>query len=426
MKDDENNSEFERGRHEKVQGFQLQMNENYSRRPEPKYTPVDSYSNPGEARRRREISEIAAAKNMRLAHKLRDEKKGRKNKNFFRLIWFCMVFMAAVLSAKYIVCGVNDMFAVGRKPVSVTVEIPQNATHKQVARVLHHYGAIKDASFFQFYEKITKSPKTYSGGSYQITTGMDYEALINSIKSVNSRVDTVKITFTEGMNAVEIAGKLEKSGVCSANDALKAFNSNKLDSSYDFIGSLPNVSKRYYKLEGYLFPDTYEFTKHEDANDVAKKIVDNCSTKLTKQIREKAKEKGMTVDQMIVLASMIQAEAADKNDMLKVSSVFHNRLESGRSSLQHLDSDPTMYYPFRQKSKVPANIQGTYKSRYDTYTIKGLPAGAICSPGMDAINAALNPASTRYYYFCHDKNSKAYYAKTLSGHEVNLKKAGLK
>jgi UPF0755 protein len=135
----------------------------------------------------------------------------------------------------------------------------------------------------------------------------------------------------------------------------------------------------------------------------------------------------MTLDQLLTLASMIQAEAADKDDMAKVSSVFHNRLNSGgKDDLLRLRSDPTTYYPYRQKSLVPAELRDTYKSRYDTYTIEGLPPGPICNPGMDAIDAALNPADTDYYYFCHDAKGKAYYAKTNTQHQANLKKAGLR
>ena len=107
---------------------------------------------------------------------------------------------------------------------------------------------------------------------------------------------------------------------------------------------------------------------------------------------------------------MIQAEAADKEDMYKVSSVFHNRLNSsGTGDLLRLRSDPTTYYPYRTKASVPSDIRETYKSKYDTYTIKGLPAGPICNPGAEAIDAALNPASTKYYYFCHGADEEIFY-----------------
>lgn len=422
MKDEQ---KFDRERRKRVQNFRVNISEDDLKGEIPD-TVISSYSDPAKAERVRETTEAAASSRAQLAHKLRSEEKGGRNKGFFRMMWLCMVLMLSVLAGKYLVVGINDMLAVGRQAVNVTVDIPKHATSKQVAQIFYHSGAIQDPDFFLFFSKMTKAPQTYGGGSYQISTSMDYEALINAIESNEKRVDTVKVTFSEGMNAPEIAAKLEKNGVCSAADALQAFNTDKLNNDYDFIGALKNNNVRYYKLEGYLFPDTYEFFKNEDADDVVDKMINNCSNKLTKQIRDKAKAKNMTVDQLMTLASMIQAEAADKEDMYNVSSVFHNRLESGSSSLEHLDSDPTTFYPYRQQALVPAAQRKTYKSRYDTYTVKGLPAGAVCNPGLDAIDAALNPADTSYYYFCHSKKGEAYYARTLAGHEENLKEAGLK
>jgi UPF0755 protein len=421
--------EFDERRRHKVENFQVNIHDDAAGDSQPeegKETVISSYSDPKEAQKKEINSEEAALNRAKLAHTLRNKEKARKNRRLFRGVWFCIFLLFSVLAAKYVVADVNDMLAVGRQSVNVTVEIPKNATSGEVSQILYSVGAIRNVDAFRLYSKLTKAPATYGGGSYKITTGLDYEALINSIQSSAKRVDTVKITFTEGMNAPEIAASLEKNGVCSSADALKAFNTNKLDDNYDLIAAIPNVSSRYYKLEGYLFPDTYEFFKNEDTVDVVEKLVSNCNKKLTKQIRDKAKEEKMTVDQMITLASMIQSEAANKTDMYNVSSVFHNRLNSKDAALNHLNSDPTTLYPYRKRAQVPANIRSTYKSKYDTYTITGLPAGAVCNPGLDAINAALNPNSTNYYYFCHDAKGNAYYAKTLSGHEANLKKAGLK
>lgn len=367
-----------------------------------------------------------AARRAAELHRLRNREKGRKNRRFFRFMWLMMVLLVSLLLAWYMVTGIGDMLAVGRDSLDVTVEIPPKATNRQVARLLYADGAIRNPDFFALYARLTKAPQEYDGGSFQIRSDMDYEALINSLHSSSNRVDTLKLTFREGMNAPEIAALLEKNGVCSRKDAQAVFNGTALDDSFEMLQQITNADERYYRLEGYLFPDTYEFFKNEKPEQAVAKLVSNCNRKLTKQIRQKAQEKGMTLDQMLTLASMIQAEAADKNDMYKVSSVFHNRLDSKKPELLHLSSDPTTYYPYRQLSLVPENIRSTYKSRYDTYTVLGLPAGPICNPGMDAIDAALNPASTRYTYFCHSKDGKAYYATTAGGHKANLKKAGLR
>lgn len=389
-------------------------------------TVISSYSDPREAQRAKLLQDEAEIKAEK-AHEIRNKEKGRKNKAFFRFIWIIMVLFASILFSQFIITGINDMLAIGKEKVTVTVEIPKNATTEQIADILNGAGVVRDVNFFQVYSKLTKADGHYSNGSYKIDTNMDYEAIINNLQSNLNRVDTIKITFKEGVNAIEMAALLEKNGVCAAKDVLSVINSNDFDKDYEMLRAITNQKDRYYKLEGYLFPDTYEFYKDEDPNQVVAKLISNCNKKLTKQIRSKAAEQNMTVDQMLTLASMIQAEAADKEDMYKVSSVFHNRLNSsGTGDLLRLRSDPTTYYPYRTKASVPSDIRDTYKSKYDTYTVKGLPAGPICNPGAEAIDAALNPASTKYYYFCHDKDGKAYYAATNAQHEANLRKAGLK
>lgn len=368
----------------------------------------------------------AAAKRIKAVHEIRSKEKGRKNKRLFRFVWLIMVLLVSLLLGRFFVTGMNDMLAVGRAETSVTVNIPKNANIGQVAQALNNKGIIKDIEFFKLYSKLTKAPKNFTGGTYQLSLNMDYMALINAIKSSENRITTVKLTFREGLNAMEIADLLDKNGICSSGNVLSVFNSSNFDKKFDFINDITNASDRYYKLEGYLFPDTYEFYKGEKPEQAVEKLLSNCNEKLTKQIRTKAESSGMTIDQMLTLASMIQSEAADKNDMYKVSSVFHNRLTSGDKVLMCLSSDPTMYYPYRKLELVPKNIRSSFKSRYNTYNIEGLPPGPICNPGLDAIDAALNPTATKYYYFCHDKNGKAYYASTVSQHKANLKKAGLR
>jgi UPF0755 protein len=410
--------DFENERQKKIQNFHIHIDDDEI----DDDSVIHSYSDPAEAEKLHERINDRA----QMAHQLRDAEKAKKNRSFFRMMWFCFVMIFSLLAGKYLVFGVNDMLAVGRDAVNVTIEVPKNATSSEVAQLLYKAGAINDMTFFKLYSKLTKAPSTYSGGSYQITTNMDYEALINSIQSPTKRVDTVKITFSEGLNALEIADKLEKNGVCSAEDALKAFNTTELDSDYDMLAEIPKNSDKYYRLEGYLFPDTYEFFKNDDPINVVKKMVSNCNRKLTKQIREKAASENLTIDQMLTLASLIQAEAATTEDMYDISAVFHNRLKSKDPALKHLGSDPTVFYPYRTKKQVPASLGENYQSKYDTYNVVGLPAGAICNPGSDAIDAALNPSESSYYYFCYDKKNKLYLAKTLSQHQANLKKAGIK
>lgn len=369
--------------------------------------------------------QIAAEKQAKKEHKYRNKKKGAHNRRMFRIIWIVMVVVIGIGLAQYLVAGVNDMLAVGRSKVTVSVNIPKNPTTQQIADVLYNNGIISNPDFFKLYSKLTKADGNYNNGTYKIDTDMDYEEIINDLQVSDNRVDTVKVTVPEGLNIVEIGTLLEKNGVCTSKELLDAANAADLD-DYSLIKSITNDSDRYYKVEGYLFPDTYEFYKQDNPKDVLGKMIYNGSKKLTKTIRDKAAAKKMSVDQLLTLASIIQAESADEADMYNISSILQNRLKDGKAhDIYHLECDSTKFYPYRQKSLVPSTLGANYVSKYDTDTLPGLPAGPICNPGEKAIDAALNPNSTNYYYFCHDSNKKAYYASTLSVQQKHLKEAGI-
>ncbi|HEX3037810.1 MAG TPA: endolytic transglycosylase MltG [Oscillospiraceae bacterium] len=384
-----------------------------------------SYSTPPESRTGKPTpQQKEEEKQMKKAQKYRNKQKGSHNRHLFRILWIFMVVIIAIGLAQFLLTGLNDMLAVGRSQLTVSVEIPKNPTTKQIADILYNDGVISNASFFQLYSKLTKADGHYTNGTYKVQTNMDYEALINNLQASDNRVDSVKVTIPEGMNIVEIGALLEKNGVCTSKELLAAANSAKLD-DYSLIKSITNDSDRYYKVEGYLFPDTYEFYKSDNPENVLGKMIYNGSKKLTKTVRDKAAAKKMSVDQLLTLASIIQAESADESDMYNISSILQNRLKDGKShDIYHLECDSTKYYPYRQKSLVPSNLTN-YVSKYDTYTLPGLPAGPICNPGEKAIDAVLNPNSTDFYYFCHDSNKKPYYASSLSVHKRNLKSAGI-
>ena len=210
--------------------------------------------------------------------------------------------------------------------------------------------------------------------------------------------------------------------------------SDKFDNDFSFLKAIKNGKDRYYKLEGYLYPDTYEFYKNEDAESTIYKFLNNYEMKLSEKQDVSGYDKLMTVnkliedsgseyslDEIMTIASIIQAEAADVDDMYNVSSILHNRLSADADmGVSNLGLDSTKFYPYRSALDVPKNEGKNYTSKYDTYNKSGLPAGPICNPGMDAILAAINPNDTGYYYFCHDKDGNAYYASTIYEHEANL------
>lgn len=234
--------------------------------------------------------------------------------------------------------------------------------------------------------------------------------------SESQQASTVRVVIPEGFTLSQIGDRLEAKGVCKKADLLKAANSYDF-SYYSLIGALGNSPKRCFKLEGYLFPDTYDFYTNMKPQDALGKMLRGAQNK----IGSKYSYSGMTTDQVVILASMIEKEANSAAEMKKISSVFHNRLKAGMK----LQADPTIIYI---ESYVKPNLTGDinrYNSYYNTYKCPALPAGAICNPGAAALNAAANPDNTDYLYFAADKSGNYYYAATYEEHKANLAKGNI-
>lgn len=377
-----------------------------------------------------------------LKKKKKEEKKALKQKNkhnrrIFRVVWFVSVLIIGGMAALYIITGMNDMLAINRTDAStISVELPENPTIDTVTDILKQKGIIDEPSYFRLFAQLTKSADQFTQGTYEMRKNMDYEAIVNYLHSTSNRTDTVSVTITEGENAIEIAETLKKNGALADKDKfLELLASNKFDEDFDFLAAIKNADKRYYKLEGYLYPDTYEFYVNENPETIIYKFLNNYEVKINEKQTVDGYSKRTTVlkmieqsdsdytlDEVMTIASIIQAEAANADDMYYISSILHNRLNADVDmGVSSLGLDSTRFYPYRTAEGVPDSAGGkNYVSKYDTYETAGLPAGPICNPGMEAIKAAINPKSTDYYFFCHDSQGAAYYSSTLYQQNANL------
>ena len=236
--------------------------------------------------------------------------------------------------------------------------------------------------------------------------------------------NVITVTFPEGYTIYHMGMLLQDKGVCSKDDFYRAANS-----PVEGI-EIANPEERAFLLEGYLFPDTYEFYLNEDPKSVIGRFIDNYNKKITPEIKQKAADLGYTMDEMLTLASIIQKECDfDIEECKNVSSVFHNRLKNSRET--YLGSDVTYFYLKNMADYLGGSDSEKFDfllTKYYTYNKyrKGLPAGAICNPGIKAITAAVEPADTDYYYFLTDETAtEFYYAETYSQHLANGKKAGI-
>lgn len=230
---------------------------------------------------------------------------------------------------------------------------------------------------------------------------------------------TVRITIPEGYTVAQIFNKLEEKGVCSAKSLFEVCNSFDY-SYYSLVAEIPENEHRCFRLEGYLFPDTYDFYRDSKPEDAIGVFLRNAEKKISDEIRSAAADKGLSVYELLTVASMIEKEGANPDEMPNISSIIYNRLDAGMK----LELDATITYVEKHIKPYIDGDQDRYSAYYNTYRCDALPSGPISNPGMKAIQAALNPADTDYYYFVNDDSANYYYAETYEEHLKNVEKAG--
>lgn len=313
----------------------------------------------------------------------------------------------------------NDVLAFITENRAVTITIDADDTVDDVAGKLKDAGLIKYDWLFSYVAKFEGSTGPYQEGEHTLNDNMNYMQLLSEIEVQPVARETVWVTFTEGMTVDQMADLLEENGVCDADDFREEVMSGA-DYGYDFEQEMSTSSDIYYPLEGYLFPDTYEFYTNETPANVITRMLQNFQNKID-TVQDQMAEMGLTQHQTITLASIIQSEASgDPANMALVSSVYWNRLNDPEN-FPMLQSDPTRNYA--NSTILMTGQSSTYQQKaaaYDTYQCTGLPAGPICNPGMDAVLAALSPETTAYYYFISDSDGNFYFAETLEQHEANI------
>ncbi|HNX15358.1 MAG TPA: endolytic transglycosylase MltG [Oscillospiraceae bacterium] len=269
----------------------------------------------------------------------------------------------------------------------------------------------------------TSSKATDSFGASSVEPSSQASLIASSevsSQAASSRSTTVYVTVTEGMTMADVFKLLEENGVCKASKLWKTASSYDY-TYYPLVDAIPLNEHRCFLLEGYLFPDTYEFYFGMKPEDAIGRFLRNAEAKWTDEMRRQAVDSGYTVDRILTIASIIEKECGVKSEMRHVSSVLHNRLSSGMK----LQCDVTInYVEYEIKPFITGDIN-RYNEFYNTYKCSALPAGPICSPGMNAIKAALDPLDTDDLYFAANKDGVYAYAETFEQHQKNLADLGI-
>ena len=228
--------------------------------------------------------------------------------------------------------------------------------------------------------------------------------------------ETVRITIKEGETLTQIFKKLEQGGVASFDALMKTAQSYDY-SYYPLIAARPGNAERCFLLEGYLFPDTYEFYVGMKPQDAIGRFLRNGENRITAAMRQQASALGYSMDEVLTVASLIQKEGSNPAEVGKIAGVIYNRLDQGMP----LQMDATIVYMEQHVKPFLTGDINRYNSYYNTYKCRALPAGPIANPGLTTINAALHPADVPYLYFFHDSQGNYYYSNTYEEHEQKMK-----
>ncbi len=303
---------------------------------------------------------------------------------------FCMVMIGSYYIAP---------IASSEEIVSITVEPGSSTT--SIANLLAKNDLIRSPFVFKLVVRYEGVGKQLRAGNYQLSRDMSLTRIIDELKK--GQIEFRTFTVTEGITALKIADLWESTNLGTAKEFIEAMQAPELLEKYVPEGAT---------AEGYLFPNTYKFSKGSTAEIVVTLMLTESHKRWTETMTEDAKSLGLTRHQVITLASIVEREAGSKDEMPLIAGVFHNRLKSNWK----LQADPTVLYALGDPDRLLTREDWKYQSPYNTYLHKGLPPGPIGNPGMAAILAALKPEKTSYYYFVAIGKGKHHFSKTLAEH----------
>lgn len=385
----QNNEYFENDSDENIHEETTYINENYS---PPEYTqPVKQVS--------------------------KKKKKRKKSRLPGIIILVTLILAVSVCLSLVIIAFGRDMLGIGKSDTTYLIVIPEGATTEEISEILKEENIIKSPKCFQLFSRLRGSDSSYIAGEHFVRPDMAYETIIDELTTIDEEKQvTVEVTFPEGCTIYDAAQILEQNSVCSADEFIFYFNSGGL--GFEFEDRLPtDTSLKFYRMEGYLFPDTYFFYENMEPEQVCQKIYLNFNNKMTDERYAKMESLGLSLDELITFASVVQKEAANTDTMLYVASVFWNRLRNS-DVFPLLQSDPTSNYAEFVKNRMDV-YDKTIVDSYDTYVSPGLPPGAICNPGIEAIDAVLENVESNYFYFIANiYTGQTYFSETLEEHDA--------
>lgn len=340
-------------------------------------------------------------------------RRRRRRVNPVLYILFVLIVSAILAGVGWLLA--SDLCAFNKDDHTATIQVTADDTMGSIADKLKDEGLIKYKWFFRLFAGVSGAKDKIGIGTYELNTDMDYRALISAMHNASGSMntDTVRVTIPEGYTVEQIIALLAKNGVNTEEALTEAAQTATFDYSY-----IDNSSEDISRLEGYLFPDTYDFYLNEKPANALGRLIKNFNSKLDDDLLDKAEERGYDLRDIITIASLIEKET-DGTDQTKIASVIYNRLEGsgdkqGTYGLLQIDASLLYALPDHEGSITEADKQTD--SPYNLYKYAGLPPTPIANPGLAAIQAALEPDNTDYYYYALGKDGVHHFFTNYADH----------
>lgn len=325
-----------------------------------------------------------------------------------------LLYVVFVIGVSAILAGVgwvaaNDVLALNKAPHSAVITVTENEDFGSVVKQLKENGIIEFTSVFHLYAAFSDAKTKLAPGTYELSTDMDYRAIVSNMGTRSTSRIISAVTIPEGYTVAQIFQLLDEKGI-STVEKLENMAATH-DYNFSFLKAIPLGKAN--RLEGYLFPDTYEFYLGEDPKTVINKMLVNFDRRFTEAMRQEVAANEGSIHDIIIIASLIEKET-DGADQTKIAAVIYNRLNHpDKGTNGFLQIDATVQYALPQRKEKLSASDLEINSPYNTYMYTGLPAGPIANPGMAAINAALHPAETNSYYYALGDDGVHHFFKTL-------------
>ena len=359
------------------------------------------------------------------------------------VVWIALIVLIGVTAGRMIWLCATDVLAFGREPITATITVEKDDSIETIAAKLQEAGLIRFTGLFEFYADLSNAQEEIRPGTYTFNAPekdeekvvYDYMALVSVLTPSSKYIVVEDLRIPEGYTCSQIFKLLAEKNVCTVEELEEASMTGDLG-EYWFLEGVDRSSK--HCLEGYLFPDTYDFYEHDDPERVLKKMLNTFDLKfndnmrkdldkLNERLEDMMRNNGykkdfieknkFTVREVVIVASMIEKETANNVESFTIASVIYNRL-TNPSKYPFLNIDATLVYALGGRTEL-TNQDKEINSPYNTYTEKGLIPGPISNPSQNSLAAALQPEDTKYHYYAYNPATEEH--KFSNSYEEHLK-----